>query len=245
MPDFSYAEPVVLTFIVIPVLLVAALVAGVAAASRRIGEAPAVGRRVVLTTTVAAAVWMAVTWALAASGVLLNFDATPPPFAILVVAIVLLAVRIAFTGYGRRLALGIPLWALVAVQGFRLPLEIAMHALVERGIMPVQMSYTGRNFDIVSGITAIVVGALVLAGKAGRGVVLAWNVTGLALLVNVVAVAILATPRFRAFGDDAVNTFVMYTPFVWLPAVMVLAALAGHLLVFRAVAVALHGDQRS
>jgi len=28
---------------------------------------------------------------------------------------------------------------------------------------------------------------------------------------------------------------VMYPPFVWLPAVMVLAALAGHLLIFRAV----------
>ena len=27
--------------------------------------------------------------------------------------------------------------------------------------------------------------------------------------------------------------FVTYTPFVWLPAVMVLAALAGHLLIFR------------
>jgi hypothetical protein len=28
----------------------------------------------------------------------------------------------------------------------------------------------------------------------------------------------------------------MYPPFVWLPAVMVLAALAGHLLIFRALA---------
>jgi heme exporter protein D len=32
-----------------------------------------------------------------------------------------------------------------------------------------------------------------------------------------------------------VNVFVMYAPFVWLPAVMVLAALAGHLVVFRAL----------
>ena len=62
-----------------------------------------------------------------------------------------------------------------------------------------------------------------------------WNVLGLALLVNVIVVALLSTPVFRAFGDDQLNVFVTYTPFVWLPAVMVLAALAGHLIVFRAL----------
>ena len=62
-----------------------------------------------------------------------------------------------------------------------------------------------------------------------------WNVLGLALLANVVTVAILATPRFRYFGGDRLNIWVTYPPFVWLPAVMVLAALAGHLLIFRAL----------
>jgi hypothetical protein len=80
----------------------------------------------------------------------------------------------------------LPLWALVAVQAFRLPLEIAMHALVGRGIMPEQMSYTGRNFDIVTGASAIVVAALVATRIAGRRFVLAWNLVGLLLLVNIV-----------------------------------------------------------
>jgi hypothetical protein len=62
-----------------------------------------------------------------------------------------------------------------------------------------------------------------------------WNVLGLALLVNVVSVAIASMPLIRAFGDDRVVTFVTYPPFVWLPAVMVLAALAGHLVIFRAL----------
>jgi hypothetical protein len=61
-----------------------------------------------------------------------------------------------------------------------------------------------------------------------------WNVVGLALLINVVTVAILATPRFQYFGPDQINVWVMYPPFVWLPAVLVLAALLGHIVVFRA-----------
>src|SRR5439155_344094 len=45
--------------------------------------------------------------------------------------------------------------------------------------------------------------------------------------------AVISTPLFRWFGDDKLNTWVTYPPFVWLPAVMVTAALIGHLLVFR------------
>ena len=245
MPDYAYAEPVVLAFIVIPLLLAAALAWGVAHASARLGEPRAVTVRAVVTTLAAAAIWMGVTWYAAARGALLDFDANPPPFALLVGGIFLLAARIALTRYGRRLALGVPLWALVGIQAFRFPLELAMHGLADRGIMPVQMSYTGRNFDILTGITAIIVAVLVRAGWGGRRLVLAWNVMGLALLANIVTVAILATPRFRYFGDEALNTFVMRPPFVWLPAVMVLAALAGHLVIFRAVAVRLQSPPRS
>ena len=110
-----------------------------------------------------------------------------------------------------------------------------MHEMYERGVMPVQMSYSGRNFDIITGVSAFVVAGLVAGGRAGRWVIVAWNVLGLLLLLNVVTIAILSTPLFRYFGDDRLNVWVTYPPFVWLPAVMVLAALAGHLLVFRAI----------
>jgi hypothetical protein len=212
-----------------------ALAAAVWVAWRRAGEPPSRAWRATGLVIVATAVWMAVTWQAAASGALRRWDAVPPPFALLVLGIVLLSVRIAFSRLGRRLAAGIPLWALVAVQGFRLPLEVVMHQLYERGIMPVQMSYSGYNFDILTGVTAIVVARLVATGRAGRALVLTWNVLGLLLLVNVVVIAILSTPRFRLFGDEAVNVFVTYPPFVWLPAIMVLAALAGHLVIFRAL----------
>jgi hypothetical protein len=192
-------------------------------------------RRVGVLTLVASAAWMTVTWAVAASGILTDWQRTPPPFAILVVAIFTLGFGLAFSRLGTRLATFLPLWLLVAVQGFRLPLEVAMHAMYERGVMPVQMSYSGRNFDIVTGVTAFAVAWLVWSGRAGHRLVLAWNVVGSLLLVNVVTVAILGTPRFQYFGPDHVNVWVMQPPFVWLPAVMVLAALSGHLIIFKAL----------
>ena len=226
-----------LAFIARPLLLAAGLAWGVSAASRRLDENPTARRNALIITLVGAAAWMGGTWVVAARGVLRQWQATPPPFMILVTAIVALAVAIAFTSYGRRLALGLPLWILVASQSFRFPLEMALHEMYERGVMPVQMSYEGLNYDIVTGTTAIVVAILARARWGGRMLVAAWNVVGLALLCNIVTVAILSTPRFAYYGSDRLNEWVADPPYVWLPAVMVLAALAGHLLVFRALTI--------
>jgi hypothetical protein len=245
MPSYSWSDPVVLAFIVIPVLLVIQLLAAVSTASRQLDEPESIRRIAMNGTAAVAAIWMAATWALAASGVLLRSDATPPPFALLVLAIVGLAVTIAFTPYGTRLVLGLPIWALVAMQAFRLPLELAMHGMYDRGIMPEQMSYSGRNFDILTGASAIAVAWLLATGRAGWRTAFAWNVAGLALLLNIVGIAILSTPRFAFFGPDRLNVWVMHPPFVWLPAVMVLAALAGHLLIFRALSDGPHPSRRA
>jgi hypothetical protein len=150
--------------------------------------------------------------------VLQRWNATPPPFALLVLTIVLVGLRVALGPIGRRFAQTLPLWLLIAVQGFRLPLEMAMHGLYERGIMPVQMSYNGRNYDILTGATALVVAVMVYRGALGVRWVKLWNAIGLILLINVVTVAILSTPRVAYFGAARLSTFVTYVPFVWLPA---------------------------
>ena len=202
MAAYSLADPPVLAFIVIPIVLVALLAWGVAHAWLRAGRPVAAARRAAGVTVVGAASWMGITAAAAQSGILRDWTANPPPFGLLVVGVLMVAGTIAFSRAGQRLATYVPLWVLVAVQAFRLPLELAMHAMYERGIMPEQMSYSGRNFDIVTGIAALPVAALLASGRGGRGLAAAWNVLGLALLLNVVVVAILSTPRFAYFGAE-------------------------------------------
>lgn len=222
-------------FIALPVALAVLLAAGTAAAWIRSGQPWPRTRRATLVAIVLTVTWMEATWMAAANGVLREWNRTPPPFALFVLAILAIALAIAYSPYGRRLAATLPVWLLVLVQSFRFPLELAMHGMYEHGVMPVQMSYSGRNFDIVTGITAVVVARLAASGRAGPRLVLAWNVLGLLLLTNVVTVAILSTPPIGYFGRERLNVWVTYPPYVWLPAVMVLAALAGHLLVFRAL----------
>jgi hypothetical protein len=169
--------------------------------------------------------------------VLRQWDWLPPPFAGVFLGVLVLGIVLARSAVGDRLARGLPLAALVGLQSFRFPLEVVMHAAAERGIMPMQMSYSGRNFDIVTGITAALLAAWLRFGRPARAIVWAWNVMGLVLLTNIVTVAVLSMPMFARFGStpDRLNTFVANPPYILLPTVLVLAAWAGHLIVFRAL----------
>jgi hypothetical protein len=220
-------------FVVLPLLVAVGFVLANEWAGRRLGENATRRRRRGVRLSAAVLAWLAGTALIAASGVLRRFDATPPPFALLVLAVVLIGVAVPCSPLGTGLVRGLPLWALVGFQVFRFPLELLMHRTYVEGVMPVQMSFSGQNYDIVSGITAGVLGLWLARGRAPRWVVAAWNILGFALLANIVTVAILSTPIVRRFGDDRLNTFVTYPPFVWLPAVLVMAALMGHVLVWR------------
>ena len=57
---------------------------------------------------------------------------------------------------------------------------------------------------------------------------------GLVLVTVVMGIGFVSTPMLHTFGEGrAVNAWIAWWPFVWLPAVMVAAAVAGHVLVFR------------
>ena len=225
-------------FILLPLVVAAGFVLACEWAGRRLGEQAGARRRHVVRVGVAVLVWLLLTALLAASGVLRRFDLTPPPFAGLVLAVTIIGIVVPLSRLGTLLVRGLPLWVLVGSQVFRFPLELVMHRAYLEGVMPVQMSYSGRNFDIVTGITAGVLGLWLARRPVPRWVVAGWNLLGFVLLVNVVTVAIVSTPAFGWFGAERFNTFVTYFPFVWLPAVLVLAALMGHILVWRALRLA-------
>lgn len=169
----------------------------------------------------------------ALSGWLARFEARPPPLLLLVLFVAGSAQLLARSPVGRTLRDGLPLAALVGFHAFRLPLELAMHRAVDEGVMPPQMSFTGWNFDIVTGGSAIVVAALVALGVGGRKLVLVWNALGTLLLAVIVVVAVASTPVFGAFGPAALNTFIAYLPFTTLPTVMVALAMAGHVVLWQ------------
>jgi hypothetical protein len=176
---------------------------------------------------------------LARSGVLASYD--PPPLALLLLlGQSLLTAAIVFSSRGAALATNLALGAVVLLQSFRIVVEWLLHRLYLEGIVPVQMTYAGRNFDIITGVTGLLLGLMLVRGRIlPRGVVLGWNILGLALLVNIVAVAALSTPvPFRVFTEGPPNLLPSTLPWIWLPSFLVQVALGSHLLIFRMLSTA-------
>jgi hypothetical protein len=188
---------------------------------------------VFLVAMVASGAWLMLTFAAARTGKL-RFDGSPPTMMLLIVLIFAMAFVVGFSRLGKQLAT-LPLVALVGFQAYRLPLELMMHRAYEDGIMPVQMSFSGRNFDIVTGTTAALLGAALYL-RPGLPVILVklWNWMGILLLANVLVIAILSMPTpLRKFHNEPSNVWVSQAPWVWLPAVFVLLAIAGHIVIAR------------
>jgi hypothetical protein len=186
---------------------------------------------------------------LAEGGALARLAGTPAFLAypgVITVAVVLLAA----SRFGRRLGT-LPLAWLVLFQAFRLPLELVLHAWYAAGSVPVQMTFAGQNLDIVTGVAALVVGAVAWSRPTRvRPLLWGFNVVGIALLLNVMRVAITSSPvPLRTFTDGPPLLLPFHAPFTWIVPLCVAPALLGHLVLFRALrgggARAAHGARPS
>jgi hypothetical protein len=179
--------------------------------------------------------YLAVPSALARLGMLNRYAPLPAPPLLLILGLTLLTVAIVSSLLGARLAVGVALGAVVALQGFRIAVELILHRLYLEGVVPIQMTYSGRNFDLITGVTGLLLGIWLLSGRlVPRSIVLGWNLLGLALLVNIVMIAVLSTPvSFRVFTEGPPNLLPSTFPYIWLPSFLVQVALGSHLLIFR------------
>jgi hypothetical protein len=193
------------------------------------------GRRALI---LSAAVFMimALSGIAAWSGALAQFNSFPPPMLTMIASVFVVSFVMGLSPFGREAASELSFAALVGLQGFRLPLELVMHHAGNVGIMPVQLSYSGYNFDIVTGIGALLIFALLKSGHVvSISVLWIWNVWGSFCLVVIAIVAITTSPVVRLFGDDPrnLNTWVLYFPYVWLPVVLVTVAISSHIVITR------------
>jgi hypothetical protein len=199
---------------------------GTHAATRRLSgtdAAAAATRRFLL----GAAAWLAAFSALFASGAILTrpFPLLPITFALMNLA----ALTYGCSRAGKQLALGLPIPALVAFQGFRLPLELVLHSWGTQGVIPMSMTWEGENLDVITGVVA-----LVAAPFAARPAI-AWgaNLVGIVLLANVARVALMSSPLPFAWPVEPKLLLVGYLPYGLIAPVCVAGALAGHVVLTR------------
>jgi hypothetical protein len=173
------------------------------------------------------------------SGVFSRLDLLPPPFVLLVSASLGLAVAVGMGwvgSMGDTLVRTMSMESLVAMQIFRLPLEILMLRAAYLGIMPIEFSMQGYNLDVLTGLGALLISAYCAWtwGLPLRAIWL-WNALGIGCLIAIAVLAALTSPNVHAFGRDAqhINSWVLYFPYSLLPTLLVTYAVFGHVLLTR------------
>jgi len=167
----------------------------------------------------------------ALSGIYQNSSSFPPKLIVFGVLPALLLIIFYFIFFRRNFIEKLPLQTLTLLSIVRIPVEFVLLWLFQNQLVPQSMTFEGRNFDILSGLTAPLVYFLAFrGGKINRLLLLAWNVFALALLFNIVITAILAFPAFNPnAAPELQNRAVTFFPYVWLPTIIVPIVLFSHL----------------
>ena len=219
--------PSVIAFIAIVAAVLALFLVAVAHAYRAETNHRA---QIVMRTAAIVVLWLGLLGALVGSGQLgrLPLNGLPVFFG----GVLVLVLAAGISPFGGRLAAGLPLAALVGFQAFRLPLELVLHEWAEQGTIPKAMTWTGQNWDIISGAVALLAAPL---ANRHRGAAWTANVIGAALLLNVIRVVILTSPVPFGWNVTPPLMLAFHLPYALIAPVCVGGAILGHILLTRAL----------
>jgi len=176
--------------------------------------------------------WLVISALIAFNGTLFDFTTTPPKLLLVLIPPALAIIYISSSKRVNAMIDVIPPEWLIYVQSFRILMELLLWLLFIKQIIPVQMTFEGINYDILTGLSAPLIAYYVFTeGKWPKVTALLWNIAGLLLVTNIFLVAFLSAPTpMRQFFNEPANTIVAYFPFVWIPAFIVPFAYLMHVL---------------
>jgi hypothetical protein len=159
-----------------------------------------------------------------------NTLTVPPRFTLTIIPPVITIVYLFLSKRCRAFINSLSFFDLAILSIVRIPVEVVLYLLYLNQGVPELMTFAGRNFDILAGISAPIIALAYKRNIAGKNLLLAWNIISLLLLLNIVINAILSAPFFfQRFAFDQPNIAILYFPFSWLPAFIVPAVLFTHL----------------
>jgi hypothetical protein len=116
------------------------------------------------------------------------------------------------------------------IHSIRFPVEIVLFQLFLFEMVPKLMTFEGRNYDILIGLSAPIIGYFFISNKLNKKALLAWNSIGLCFILFILFNGVLSAELpFQQFAFDQPNKAINYFPFILLPATIVPIVIWTHL----------------
>lgn len=175
--------------------------------------------------------WLELQGTLAYKGFYLNTSSFPPRFILSVAPALIFIIAVFISPAGKRFIDSLPLSTITYIHIVRILVEVSLYWLFLSKAVPEVMTFAGKNFDIIAGITAPFAAYLYCSKRVlTKNLMIVWNIICIGLLFNIVIIAVLSAPFvFQKLAFDQPNIAVLYFPFIWLPSFIVPVVLFCHL----------------
>ncbi|MDP4264431.1 MAG: hypothetical protein Q8941_18020 [Bacteroidota bacterium] len=216
-------------------ICVVLLLSGLNVALKKTGCEKRRRKKIFFGTAAVILLWAGLLAVLSYKGFFANFSKLPPRPALAMLLPLPFVLAIAFSKKGTRLLQTIPQPWLVWMQSFRIVVELLLWFAFMAHKLPVQMTFEGRNFDVITGVLALPVGWLLTTKKSyASKLTIAFNITGILLLLNILVIAVLSMPTpIRYFMNEPSDALVAQFPFILLPGLLVPLAYTLHIFSLR------------
>jgi fatty acid desaturase len=181
-------------------------------------------------TTLLLIIWSILQLGIAFIGLYHNTEGFPPNFLYVIVPPFILI----FIGINAKVKKSVvkhrSLSTSTLLHSVRLPVGLTLFYLFQHQLVPELMTFQGRNFDIIAGITAPFMSWLYAKNKLSNIILLTWNIFCLGLVLFVFINGILSARlpiQLLAFNQPTIA--LEYAPFVLLPALIVPVVVYTHL----------------
>lgn len=175
--------------------------------------------------------WLGIQVYLTLSGIYSNNSNSFPPKIVLmgILPMTVLIISLLIIPKTRMIIDSLSISNLTNLHLVRIPVEIALYWLFLQKAIPEIMTFEGRNFDILAGITAPIMVYLYNKGMNPK-LLIGWNIISMVLLANIVFMAIFSTETpLQKFGFEQPNIAIIHFPFSWLATFIVPTVLFSHL----------------
>ncbi|MEX0313944.1 MAG: hypothetical protein AB3N18_07185 [Allomuricauda sp.] len=218
------------SYILLFVALLIILLWGLNSALKKIGSTPSKRNRVLVLTTVGIFSWLALQFFIWKTGFYYDLSFPPRIPLFMVLPVFLFIMTFIIRNRNHKIFASIPIAFPIAAQSFRAVIEVLFYFTFINGILPVQVTFEGANYDVLIGISAVPMAMYASRPNASKKVLLAWNIIGI-LVVLFAAFTFISSFYFPSiWGNTGIPLEFNQFPYLLLPTFLMPFAVFLHVL---------------
>lgn len=183
--------------------------------------------RIVLSFVLILTTWIGYLFLLSSTGILYDFGFPPRIPLLLVIPAIIMIIFVVNHKYMIPALHNTPVFIPIALQSFRIFVELLIYATYLKGIFSKRATFEGLNFDILVGISAVIISGLIYKKIITSRGVLLWNIISLGIL-SVTIFSFISIYYFTDFTTSEKGFKLVEFPYILLPAVLLPIAIFLH-----------------